>query len=526
MNSPSPDAQVASEPQGSSKGQMPHPLNRPVRVTFVDVPFWQRFHIRMTTLYAGVVFFVLAAMGVAFHEVAVDHQVKALQSRIRTAATTLSHEIRAEAVLALNVAEDSAKPEYHELTSLFARVGADEPEFVSIYVMRPTSDPGMLRFAADWVAEGRTEAATVGELYDASQAARLLDGFAHPTVEDEFTTDRWGTVLSGYAPIRGADGRSVGLVGVDVTEEEVASLKSAVRMVTFSVFGLATLCLALASWFVGTSVRGPLGHITTATTEIAAGHLDTRVSMDRRDEFGLLGKHLDRMASDLEDRDYVRSTFGRYVSEDVARELLSSRKGAELGGAERLVTVLASDLVSYSTISERLSPNDTVLLLNTYFGLMMDVIDRHDGCVIDFVGDGILCVFGTPKASANHAELAVRCAIAMQEELVRANREWAEAKEKQWFGQGETPIKMRIGIHTGPVIVGNIGAKSRLKYAVIGDTVNVAARVEALNKQLGTETLITDDTLIRLPGDLRARTTSQGDHEIRGRVRSVTLHSV
>jgi adenylate cyclase len=126
----------------------------------------------------------------------------------------------------------------------------------------------------------------------------------------------------------------------------------------------------------------------------------------------------------------------------------------------------------------------------------------------------------------NHAELAVQCAIAMQEELVEANNAWAKVETKIWHGQGTTPLLMRIGIHTGAVIAGNIGARSRAKYAVIGDSVNVAARVEQLNKELETETLLTQETLIRIPNLLRLRTVPRGEHKIRGRSQTVTVHSI
>lgn len=493
---------------------------------FAQLSFWQRFHVRMAALYGGVVFFILTLMGFAFYHVGVQHQIEALQSRLRTAAITLSHEIRPEAVLALNVADDRQTPEYRELTDLFRRVAVDEPQFVSIYILRPTERANMLFFAADFVIPGRTTAAMVGEEYDARQAARLMEGFVRPTVENEFTTDRWGTVLSGYAPIRTADGKVVALVGIDVAEDDVARMKSDVRKVTFGVFGFAALCLAIVAWFVGGNIRKPLGQITDATTEIAAGKLETRVSIRRGDEFGILGRHLDEMAAGLGEREIIRSTFGRFVSEDVARRVLSTHDGADLGGEERIVTVLFADLANYSTISEKLSPADVVRLLNTYFGLMVEIIDRHQGCVIEFAGDGILCVFGAPNTVPNHAELAVHCAVEMQAELAEANRVWEQAETKLWHGQGVARLQMRIGIHTGAVIAGNIGARSRVKYAVIGDSVNVAARVEQLNKELETETLLTEETLIRVSELLRCRTVPRGEHEIRGRVNTVVVHSI
>jgi len=488
--------------------------------------FWRRFHVRMSGLFGGLVLFVLLLMGVAFYEVGVHHQVRALQSRLRTAAVTLSHQIRPEAVLALRVAGDRDTPEYRELIQLFENVAADEPQFVSIYVLRPTDRADMLAFAADFVIPGRASPAAVGEEYDRRQAKSLDAAFERPTVEDEFTTDRWGTVLSGYAPIRDASGTAIAVVGIDVSEADVRALKRDVLLLTLGVFGFAAACIAVLGWFVGRNVRKPLGRITDATTEIAAGKLDTRVCMQRSDEFGILGRHLDAMAAGLGEREVIRATFGRFVSEEVAQVVLASEHGAALGGEERIVTMLLADLSGYAALSEQMSPADVVTLLNTYFGLMGEIIDRYHGCIVEFTGDGFLCVFGAPQPLADHAERAVRCAIEMQARLADAHGEWAQLETKLWHGQGTAHLRMRIGIHTGAVIAGNIGTPSREQYSVIGDAVNVAARVEQLNKDLNTDSLLTQETLIRLPDALRGRARARGEHQIRGRTQLVTVYEI
>lgn len=184
------------------------------------------------------------------------------------------------------------------------------------------------------------------------------------------------------------------------------------------------------------------------------------------------------------------------------------------------------DLANYSTLSEKLAAADVVLMLNTFFGLMGEVIDRHHGCVIEFPGDGILCVFGAPDTLPNHAELAVECAIGMQAALAAANQDWAQVESKLWYGQGESPLRMRIGIHTGPVIAGNIGTRTRAKYSVIGDSVNVAARVEQLSKELATSTLMTTDTFKRVSDSLRRQAVCRGEHRIKGRVNTVEVYSI
>jgi adenylate cyclase len=513
-----------AEPVGSppDTGHAAQPLAQGV----ATIPFWRRFHVRMSTLFGGVVFVVVTLMAISMYLLQVEAQVKALKAVLLTEVRALAYRIRPEAVLALNVAQDKTSPAYAELSSLFAAVASDQKQVVSIYVFRPTPRPNILAFAADYVAPGRADPAEVGEEYDARQAPTIMTGFTAPHVENDFTTDKWGTVLSGYAPIRDRDGKAIAIVGIDVDQRDIAALKVNVMKLTLVFFLISSLCIGATAFVVGRSVRNPLGLITHATTEIASGKLGTRVAIARNDEFGVLGRHLDQMAAGLGEREFIRATFGRFVSEDVARQVLTTREGGQLGGEERIVTIVFTDLAGYSNLSEKMAPAEVVTLLNTYFGLMGDIIEEHHGCVIEFVGDAMFCVFGAPNALPNHAQLAVQCALAMQAKLAAVHAEWEHAEPKLWYGQGSQRLRMRIGVHSGIVIAGNVGNASRTKYSIIGDTVNVAARVEQLNKSLDTETLITEETLVRLPDAQRRAAVPRGEHKVKGRDRAVVVYSI
>ena len=232
------------------------------------------------------------------------------------------------------------------------------------------------------------------------------------------------------------------------------------------------------------------------------------------------------MAAGLEERDRIRATFGRYVSEDVAKRVLSGTEGARMGGEVREVTVLFSDLSGYSTISESLSPTETVEFLNAYLSVMNAEIDKEGGCIIEFLGDAILAVFGAPSALEGHPERAVRCAMAMRAGLAAFNAQMDAEGRAPWQKSGMVALGQRIGIHTGAVVAGNLGSTLRVKYAVIGDAVNVASRTEGLNKVLGTEILCTSSTWQFLPDDLRATMTERGAHEVKGRASKVTVYAV
>jgi len=232
------------------------------------------------------------------------------------------------------------------------------------------------------------------------------------------------------------------------------------------------------------------------------------------------------MAHGLEEREYIRQVFGRYVSEDVAKKLLADR-GPRAGlGEVREVTVLFSDLRGYSTISEHLSPTEILGIMNDYLELMNRVILAHGGCIIEYTGDGVLAVFNAPDDLESHPERAVRSAFAMRDSLSALNARWeSDGTAVRWKSRGVEAISARIGLHTGPVVAGSLGSKVRMKYTILGDTVNIAARLEAKNKELGTDILASDEVYARLPPDLQHRAKPCGDHHVKGRERAVNLYA-
>ncbi|MEO1269748.1 MAG: adenylate/guanylate cyclase domain-containing protein [Myxococcota bacterium] len=229
--------------------------------------------------------------------------------------------------------------------------------------------------------------------------------------------------------------------------------------------------------------------------------------------------------------EHVRSVFGRYVVPDVVDEILKDNNNLKLGGELRDVTVVFSDIRGYSTLSETMNPEEIIELLNVYFGAMSEIITAERGTIIEFEGDAILTVFGAPVHQNDHAPRALRTALSMLAEVKRLNARWnADGTSEHWRRVGIDEFAIRIGIHSGPVVAGNVGSHSRTKYAVIGDTVNTAARVESLNKQLRTELLLSDATVALLDLDAMSLTlNSLGSHKVKGRREPVTvftLHSL
>lgn len=184
--------------------------------------------------------------------------------------------------------------------------------------------------------------------------------------------------------------------------------------------------------------------------------------------------------------EFIRSIFGRYVSENVVEELLTTPDALRLGGETKNLTIMFSDIRGFTPIAESLSPTSVVEMLNNYFGVMTDVIDKHKGTINEFYGDGILIFFGAPLPMENHPRVALECACNMQKHMTRVNELNREA--------GLPELKMGIGVNTGNVVVGTIGAHTRSKFGIVGSAVNLAARIQA--QAAGGEVLASDSTLM------------------------------
>ena len=210
----------------------------------------------------------------------------------------------------------------------------------------------------------------------------------------------------------------------------------------------------------------------------------------------------------------VRRAFGRYVSEEVATIILQSPEGLELGGEEREITILMSDLRGFTALAARLPPQQVIEFLNVYLEAMVDVISRYEGTIDEIIGDGILVIFGAPVACTDHAAKAVACALAMQLASNKVNAQLA--------ARGATEVEMGIGIHTGRVIVGNVGSLRRTKYAAVGSNVNLAGRIESFTT--GGQVLISESTRQQIKSELRIDAHFQV--EPKGATSSIQLHEI
>jgi adenylate cyclase len=282
--------------------------------------------------------------------------------------------------------------------------------------------------------------------------------------------------------IRAADGRLK--AGWDVD----AVMRNLVEAGT-STFGLyVALGLVLTVLLARTFTR-PLADVTAALRRVRAGTLDQPVRVTSADEIGVLEESVNAMASTLRERERILQTFGRVVEPIVRDRLLAGDLRGE--GEVRTASILFCDLRDFTTFAERTAPRELVRTLNQFFTTMTTWARTCDGFVNKFIGDGILVVFGLLDDDPSHgpaagAAAAVRCALGMRERLARLNEDR--------LALGHAPLGVKIGVHTGSVIAGTIGAADRHEYTVVGDTVNVAARLEELCRDHGCEVIVSAAT--------------------------------
>jgi adenylate cyclase len=261
--------------------------------------------------------------------------------------------------------------------------------------------------------------------------------------------------------------------------------------VWFAVFvGVVGICFGLYSArLISRLVAEPVDQLRAAAKAVAAGRLDVEVPLKRADEFGALIGEFNRMVSELREKERLRQTFGLHVGSKAAEQILARDPG--LSGTEQVITAMFVDIRSFTARAAGQAPDKIVGVLNEFLSAMVGVVEEHhSGMVNKFLGDGFLALFGAGAASDSHADEAVHAARGMLDCLRELN--------ERLVARGEEAIRIGIGLHTGPAIVGSIGSAERLEFTAIGETVNLASRIESLTKVVGRTVLLSESTRLAL----------------------------
>jgi len=288
-------------------------------------------------------------------------------------------------------------------------------------------------------------------------------------------------------------------------------------LIQMFLLGITIVSSTLMAFFASRTVIGPLEELEKAMARVEQNDLNVRVPVLSNDEVGYLSERFNEMVTGLKRGELLRNLFNLYVSPEVAREALEH--GTSLGGQLVQCTILFSDIRSFTTLSEQLDPADLIGLLNRYMSQMVDVIVSHGGMVNKFGGDSLLAVFGTPlNPSPDHAVSAVQAALGMREALAEFNQAQAAT--------GSSQLQCGIAVATGRVVAGNVGGKERIEYTVIGDTVNLAARLQAMSKEFQHDILLNEEAYFEACGKMQLEPQKIPNVTVRGKNEPVTIYAL
>ncbi len=257
-----------------------------------------------------------------------------------------------------------------------------------------------------------------------------------------------------------------------------------IRKTFVFVFIFALIASVIGILFIARSVTRPVRVLVASAKRIEHGDYTTPVAIKQRDELGRLAHSFNKMMKGLAERRQVRSLLGKVVSPAIADELL--KKDIELGGEERKVTMLFSDIRNFTSLCEGRAPKDILDFLNTYLTSVSDVIEKHQGVIDKYIGDAVMALYGAPIQRTDDESRAILSAMEMCTALDAVNIELKKTNKPL--------LAVGVGINTDIVVAGNMGSKARLNYTVIGDGVNLASRLEGLTKQYGVEIIVSEST--------------------------------
>ncbi len=315
-------------------------------------------------------------------------------------------------------------------------------------------------------------------------------------------------------PIMVGNNIKAGTVRIGFSQKSItaalAEKRKKIIYITGAMLGLGILITIV---MVTLMVR-PVNKLAEAAQRIGQGNLEVQVKIRTHDELQDLAYSFNGMVKGLKDRDRIRNTFGRYVTKQVAEAILDGR--LQLEGERKKATILLSDIRSFTSISEKIEPEEVVDFLNRYFNIMVDVVVKYEGRLDKFIGDAILAVFGDAMPHEDDARRAVLTALEMRERLTKFN------VERQH--EGKEPLRIGIAVHTGEVVAGNIGSEHKTEYTVVGDTVNLTSRMESLNKEFHTDILISESTYQEVKDLVEVQELSEVP--IRGKEKLVKLYAL
>jgi class 3 adenylate cyclase len=386
------------------------------------------------------------------------------QNHLKTAALAAAKYVTASELDLFHTIEDTENEDYQKLKERLI-LFAEENNVLYVYYWRGYS-PDEGQFIVD--NDETQDSVGPGNTFEIEEVA--LDGLAGNTGATDLGTytPEWGGLISGYAPVLDEDGNFYCVAGVDISDEFIFIQRRDSRNMT-------------------------LIQIIALVVSVVSGVFN--MVLYRRKAVQIEEAHVKLQYFN----NNLRRAFSTYLSEDVVEEIVSDPTRLQLGGVKKHMTAMFTDIKGFSTIAETLSPEHLVDMLNFYLSSMSDIILDQEGTIDKFEGDAIISFFGAPLDLEDHATRACTAAVIMKRMERNVNKHIVNN------GLSPTPLLTRIGINTGEMVVGNMGTNKKMNYTIISNAVNLAARLEGVNKLYGTWIITSEDTVKELHGKFLCR---------------------
>lgn len=389
--------------------------------------------------------------------------------------------------LAEHVVVPPSLPAPETLDAALAKTGKNYGGIDRVALLQSTAQPGQLQLVAEWASDGAARPA--GTFIDGATNDALVHGLRERTVAGA------GDAVSAYAPVLDAQGMGTGVVVIDFHSDVVRSTRReaaalAMLLIAFTLGGVAALLWKLSRQPV--AVISPISAVAT--------------------DPGPLGRRIDTLTKSMHEREYIRQTFGRYVSHRVAEALVAEHDTLGARGEVVEVTVVRGELQSATLVAGHSEPAEVIAFLNEYIGAMSDAIEAQGGALLEYGNDGFVAIFGAPVYEPDHAARAVRCVQVMKRQIDTLHREWEKTgRARLWQSQGVPALQLHVGVDTGAAIGGNVGHATRMKYTVVGQLVDRVAVVTQAAAELGVGVAVSAEVIKRLPAGM-VQAEDRGEH--------------
>lgn len=360
-----------------------------------------------------------------------------------------------------------------------------------VYTMRETQE-GDLVFVVD-AEQDAAYVSHVGDVYDDATTA-LVEAFKNKAgiyIDDTFTTDQWGTWVSGFAPFYTSDGKFEGILGIDISAQHVKDYQTKTLRLIFIFTLIIIIFILILAMFISKRITTPLALLEKDIDKIQ--HLELNEETEAYTAF----REINSMNNTINNMKRALKSFRKYVPAELVAQLIDSHEEAVLHVERKNITMLFSDIENFTVLAESISSADLIEIMSGYFGGLSQIILDNRGVVDKYIGDAIMAFWGAPMSLENREYYACKTALECMAYLKTFN-ETLRAK-------GLPEVHTRMGIHTGEALVGNIGYDMRLNYTAIGDNVNLASRIEGINKFYHTKIMISETVYRQVARQVNAR---------------------